>query len=74
MSKKLLNHEISHIIEMAWDDETTFKNIEGIYNIKEEEIKHIMKLNLKRGSYNLWRIRVNNRSRRQNECIGRKND
>ena len=45
--------------------------IENIYKIKEEEIKHIMKLNLKKGSYRLWRIRVNARSRRQKECVGR---
>ena len=34
--KDLESHEISHIIEMAWDDQTTFKNIENIYKIKEE--------------------------------------
>ena len=69
--KDLESHEISHIIEMAWDDQTTFKNIENIYKIKEEDIKHIMKLNLKKSSYRLWRIRVNARSRRQKECVGR---
>ena len=72
--KSLENHEISHIIEMAWDDQTTFKNIESIYKVKEEEIKHIMKLNLKKGSYKLWRVRVNSRSRRKKECVGRDND
>ena len=45
-----------------------------IYKIKEEEIKHIMKLNLKKGSYKLWRVRVNSRSRRKKECVGRDND
>ena len=32
-----------------------------------------MKLNLKKGSYRLWRIRVNARSRRQKECVGKDN-
>lgn len=71
--KKLENYQISHIIEMAWDDQTTFKNIQSIYKIKEEDIKHIMKLNLKKNSYELWRVRVNSRSRRQKECVGRIN-
>lgn len=69
--KHLENHEIGHIIEMAWDDKSTFKNISSIYKIKEEDIKHIMKLNLKNSSYRLWRKRVNFRSRRQKECMGR---
>ena len=70
--KNFENHEIGHIIEMAWDDKATFKNIFNIYKIKEEDVKHIMKLNLKNSSYKLWRKRVNNRSRRKKECIGEK--
>ena len=32
----LTPEQVDRIIEMAWDDQTTFKNIENIYKIKEE--------------------------------------
>ena len=43
--------QISHIIEMAWDDLTDFSHITKIYKIDEGEVKKIMKKNIKPSSY-----------------------
>ena len=46
------------IIEMAWEDRTPFEAIEYQFGIKENEVRKIMRKNLKRSSFELWRKRV----------------
>jgi uncharacterized protein (TIGR03643 family) len=66
--------EISDIIELAWDDQTDFSHITNIYNIDEGEVKKIMKKNIKRKSYEIWRKRIAQRSAQKNQLKGRAND
>ena len=65
MSKKsipsLQVSEIDRIIEMAWEDRTTFTDIKNQYGIYEKDVIAIMKKNLKRSSFLLWRQRVRGR-------------
>ena len=63
--------EISDIIELAWDDQTDFSQINKIYNIDEGEVKKIMKKNIKRKSYEIWRKRIAQRSAQKNQLKGR---
>ena len=49
------------IIEMAWEDRTPFDAIELQFGIKENEVRKIMRDNLKRSSFELWRKRVKGR-------------
>ncbi len=51
--------EIDRIIEMAWEDRTPFEAIEYQFGKTESEVIAIMRANLKRSSFNLWRKRVN---------------
>jgi len=51
--------EIDRIIEMAWEDRTPFEAIEYQFGIAEKEVIQIMRKELKRSSFNLWRKRVN---------------
>ncbi|MEY2792827.1 MAG: hypothetical protein RJA76_819 [Bacteroidota bacterium] len=51
--------EINRIIEMAWEDRTPFEAITFQFGISEAETIKIMRQNLKRSSFNLWRKRVN---------------
>lgn len=51
--------EIDRIIEMAWEDRTPFEAIEYQFGIPEKEVIQIMRKQLKRSSFNLWRKRVN---------------
>lgn len=53
--------ETSRIIEMAWEDRTPFEAIEHQFGIKENEVREIMRSNLKRSSFKLWRERVSGR-------------
>ena len=65
MSKKsippLKVTDIDRIIEMAWEDRTTFTDIKNQFSIYEKDVIAIMKKNLKRSSFLLWRQRVRGR-------------
>lgn len=47
------------IIEMAWEDRTTFEAIAMQFSLSEAEVIALMRKELKRSSFNLWRKRVN---------------
>ena len=57
----LTESEISEIVADAWDDETSFENITFKWGLSEKDTKVLMKRSLKRGSYIVWRKRVNKR-------------
>ena len=60
-SKSLSPKDIDRIIEMAWEDRTTFADIKLQFNLLEKEVIAIMKANLKRTSFLNWRKRVRGR-------------
>ena len=66
MKKIFCDIEKSEIIEMALSDHVSFKNIKELYQINENEVKKIMRENLKKGSYRAWRKRVRLFSDRRN--------
>ena len=51
--------DIDRIIEMAWEDRTTFEAIKKQFNFSEADVIQLMRKELKRSSFNLWRKRVN---------------
>ena len=53
--------EIDRIIEMAWEDRTPFEAIEFQFGLKENDVRKIMRSNLKESSFKLWRKRVKGR-------------
>lgn len=53
--------EISRIIEMAWEDRTPFEAIEYQFGLKENEVREIMRREIKLSSFRIWRKRVNGR-------------
>ncbi|MFM7566465.1 MAG: TIGR03643 family protein [Flavobacteriales bacterium] len=50
--------EIDRIIEMAWEDRTPFDAIQAQFQLNESEVRALMRRELKRSSYILWRKRV----------------
>jgi uncharacterized protein (TIGR03643 family) len=58
----LIEHDLSRIIEMAWEDRTPFEAILHNYNLDESDLMKIMRANLKFSSYKLWRKRVKTKS------------
>jgi uncharacterized protein (TIGR03643 family) len=57
-SPSLSFKDVDRIIEMAWEDRTTFDAIKIQFGLNEEAVKLLMKKNLKFSSYKLWRKRV----------------
>jgi uncharacterized protein (TIGR03643 family) len=51
--------EIDRIIEMAWEDRTPFEAIKAQFGFSESDVISMMRRELKRSSFNLWRKRVN---------------
>ena len=49
------------IIVMAWCDKTSFNDILSSNNLKEKDVIKIMRKNMKRSSYKMWRNRVTGR-------------
>ena len=47
------------IIEMAWEDRTPFDAIKAQFEYSEAQVIALMRKQLKRSSFNLWRKRVN---------------
>ena len=47
--------EIDRIIEMAWEDKTPFEAIAFQFGIAEKNVIVLMRKELKRSSFNLWR-------------------
>ncbi|MFN5620842.1 MAG: TIGR03643 family protein, partial [Flavobacteriales bacterium] len=45
--------DIDRIIQMAWEDRTPFDAIRVQFGLKEDEVKALMKRELKAGSYRL---------------------
>lgn len=59
MSTPLQPQEIDRIIEMAWEDRTPFEAIALQFGLAEADVIALMRRELKRSSFNLWRKRVN---------------
>jgi uncharacterized protein (TIGR03643 family) len=56
---KLDPKDIDRIIEMAWEDRTPFEAIHLQFGLTEARVIALMRRQLKRSSFNLWRKRVN---------------
>ncbi len=54
--------KIDDVIGMAWSDKISFEEIKKKTGLKENEVISIMRKNLKKSSYILWRKRVRGRS------------
>ena len=52
---------IDRVIEMAWEDRTPFDAIEFQFGLKENDVRKLMRKNLKQSSFKLWRERVKGR-------------
>ena len=59
MKKEFNDRDLDRIIEMAWEDRTPFEAILMQFEIPEKEVIKLMRGELKRSSFNLWRKRVN---------------
>ena len=61
-TKQWSPEDLSRIIEMAWEDRTPFDAIQAQFGLTEAQTKALMRHELKRSSYELWRQRVTGRN------------
>lgn len=75
MQRFLSEFEIDRIIEMAWEDRTTFEAIKLQFGVKEQEVIDLMRTEMKPSSFRLWRARVKGRKTKYEKlrifCEGR---
>ena len=58
---QLTTEDIDRVIEMAWEDRTTFEAIEFQFGLSEAAVIALMRSQLKSGSFLAWRKRVSGR-------------
>ncbi|MGB1158740.1 MAG: TIGR03643 family protein [Porticoccaceae bacterium] len=54
----LASHDVSRIIEMAWEDQTPFEAIHEDYGLSEKDVIKLMRAEMKPSSFRMWRKRV----------------
>ena len=58
----LTEGDISYVIQMAWEDRTSFETIKERVGLTEAEVIRLMRAELKPQSFRLWRKRVKGRT------------
>ena len=53
---------IDRIIEMAWEDRTTFEAIEAQFGLKQQDVIRLMRKEMKPSSFKMWRRRTKGRN------------
>lgn len=71
MKSALSPEEISNVIRLAWEDRTTFEEIEKRTGLVEREVIKVMRSALKPSSFRMWRKRVSGRVTKHRELLHR---
>ncbi len=58
---ELTDRDVNRIIEMAWEDRTPFGAITVQFGLSEAEVIRLMRSQMKRSSWRMWRERVQGR-------------
>ncbi|MBE9223683.1 TIGR03643 family protein [Cyanobacterium stanieri LEGE 03274] len=58
---KLSQEDIDRVVEMAWEDRTTFDAIELQFGLSEKQVIALMRKEMKSSSFRMWRKRVSGR-------------
>ena len=67
---QLTEKDIDRIIEMAWEDRTTFEAIEVQFGLKEKAVIELMRKQMKDSSFRMWRKRTNGRTTKHGALRG----
>ncbi|MCP4439517.1 MAG: TIGR03643 family protein [Aureispira sp.] len=65
--EQLSLEDIDRIIEMAWEDRTPFGAIQFQFSLSESAVIALMRREMKRSSFRMWRARVSNRSTKHSQ-------
>lgn len=59
--EELSREEIDRVIQMAWEDRTSFDVIRRQFGLTPGEVIQLMRREMKRTSFKMWRERTNGR-------------
>jgi len=59
--------DVSAVIQMAWEDRTSFETIYERMGLTEPEVIRLMRAELNPSSFRLWRMRVRGRTTKHRE-------
>ena len=62
--------DIDRIIEMAWEDRTTFEAIEIQFGLKQQDVIKLMRKEMKPSSFKMWRERTKGRNAKHEALRG----
>lgn len=68
--RELTLKETDRIIEMAWEDRTTFEAIAFQFDLNEQEVIELMRTEMKPSSFRMWRKRVQGRKTKHEKLRG----
>jgi uncharacterized protein (TIGR03643 family) len=54
----LTAEDVSRIVEMAWEDRTSFEAIEAQFGLNESAVIDLMRAHMKASSFRMWRKRM----------------
>lgn len=63
--------QVSLIIRYAWEDRTTFEEIEQRTGLVEKQVVEVMRRELKPSSFRMWRKRVSGRVTKHRRLLER---
>ena len=66
----MTDQEIDRVIDMAWEDRTPFDAIKNQFAMTEPAVIALMRAQLKRSSFKLWRARVSGRKTKHSAMRG----
>ena len=58
----LSERDVDRIVEMAWEDRTSFDAIEAQFGVPESDVIILMRKQMKPSSWRMWRTRVQGRA------------
>ena len=58
LKKELSPAEVDRVIQMAWEDRTSFDAIQNQFGLTSGEVIHLMRRELSASSFRLWRKRT----------------
>ena len=64
--------DLNRLIEMAWQDRTTFDTIYELYGLTENQIKNKMRSLISKNGYKRWRKRVQGRKTKHKSKVRHK--
>lgn len=68
----LKEEDINRLIEMAWQDRTTFDTIFELYALTENQVKKKMRTLMQKSSFKMWRKRVQGKATKHKQKLDHK--